>query len=120
MKNLPLHWKIIIGLIAGVFFALLSSYFGWSKFVTNWINPWGVIFIRLLKLIAVPLVLFSIISGITGLSDITSLGRLGFKTLFIYVITTIFAVSIGLSLVNVIQPGSFMEKEQRMENRGRL
>ena len=117
MKNLPLHMKIIIGLIAGVIFALLSSYMGWSSFVNNWINPWGEIFIRLLKLIAVPLVLFSIIKGVTGLSDLGSLGRLGAKTLLTYLITTVLAVTVGLTLVNVIGPGNKLPDEQRAENR---
>ena len=117
MRNLPLHWKIIIGLLAGILFAILSSYFGWSKFVISWIDPWGDIFIRLLKLIAVPLVLFSIIKGVTGLSDIGSLGRLGAKTLFIYLLTTVTAVTIGISLVNLLQPGKQIDEAQRKENR---
>ena len=66
MKKLELHWKIIIGLILGVAWAFLSSYYGWSKFTLNWIDPWGKIFINLLKLIAVPLVLFSIIKGVSA------------------------------------------------------
>ena len=69
MRNLALHWRIIIGLILGVLFALLSSYMGWSQFTLDWIAPFGKIFINLLKLIAVPLVLFSIIKGISGLND---------------------------------------------------
>ncbi|MEO1255679.1 MAG: cation:dicarboxylase symporter family transporter, partial [Bacteroidota bacterium] len=71
MKNLPLHVKIIIGLVAGVIYAFISSALGWNQFTINWIDPFGTIFIRLLKFIAVPLVLFSIISGISGLSDIS-------------------------------------------------
>jgi len=105
MKKLALHWKILIGLLLGVLWAILSSIFGWSEFTLNWIDPFGTIFINLLKLVAVPLVLFSIIKGITNLSDITRLGRLGSKTIFIYVLTTMFAVTIGLSLVNIITPG---------------
>jgi hypothetical protein len=81
MKNLALHWKIIIGLVLGVVFALVSSSLGWSEFTINWIDPFGTIFINLLKLIAVPLVLFSIIKGIAGLHDTSKLGRLGAKTL---------------------------------------
>ena len=105
MKRLALHWKILIGLLLGVLWAILSSIFEWSEFTLNWIDPFGTIFINLLKLVAVPLVLFSIIKGITNLSDITRLGRLGSKTIFIYVLTTMFAVTIGLSLVNLIKPG---------------
>jgi len=117
MKKLALHWKIIIGLVIGIIWAFASSYFGWNEFTRNWINPFGVIFIRALKFIAVPLVLFSIIAGIADLKDISKLGRVGAKTLGIYLMTTIFAVSLGLFLVNVIAPGKFVDQETRIKNR---
>lgn len=117
MRNLALHWQIIIGLVLGVLFAFLSSTLGWSQFTLDWIAPFGKIFINLLKLIAVPLVLFSIIKGISGLNDVSRLGRMGAKTLGIYLLTTITAVSIGLLLVNVIKPGTLLGEGQRMENR---
>lgn len=117
MKKLALHWKIIIGLVLGVIWAFLSSSLGWSEFTIDWINPFGVIFINALKLIAVPLVLFSIIKGITGLSDASSLGRIGAKTLGIYLVTTITAVSIGLLLVNTLKPGTSIDDKQRLEYR---
>ncbi len=117
MKKLALHWKIIIGLVLGVIWAILSSYLGLSKFTIDWINPFGTIFINLLKLIAVPLVLFSIIDGITGLSDVTKIGRLGVKTLLIYLITTITAVGVGLFIVNTGQPGKYVDEQQRIDNR---
>jgi len=117
MKNIPLHWKIIIGLILGIVWALLSSFLGWSKFTIDWINPFGVIFINLLKLIAIPLVLFSIIKGIADLKDINSLGKIGIKTLGAYLVTTVIAISVGLGIVNLAQPGNFVDKEQRILNR---
>ncbi|MFT5917239.1 MAG: Na+/H+-dicarboxylate symporter [Flammeovirgaceae bacterium] len=117
MKNLALHWKILIGLVLGIAWAFISSALGWNKFTVDWINPWGTIFINLLKMIAVPLVLFSIIKGITDLSDSTKLGRMGAKTLITYLLTTITAVSLGLLLVNVFQPGKGIEEAQRIENR---
>lgn len=117
MRKIALHWKIIIGLVLGVVWALVSSSLGWSRFTIDWISPFGTIFINLLKLIAVPLVLFSIIKGISGLSDISRLGRVGLKTLVLYITTTLIAVSVGLILVNIIQPGSFIVKEQRIINR---
>jgi Na+/H+-dicarboxylate symporter len=117
MKNLPLHWKIIIGLVLGVFWALASSWLGWGDFTENWIAPWGRIFINLLKLIAVPLVLFSIIGGIVSLGKPKDLGRLGGKTLLLYLCTTILSVTVGLVLVNVLAPGKTLEKEVRLENR---
>ncbi|MFY0651589.1 MAG: dicarboxylate/amino acid:cation symporter [Cyclobacteriaceae bacterium] len=117
MKNLPLHIKIIFGLVLGIIWALVSSFFGWNDFTINWIDPFGMIFIRLLKFIAVPLVLFSIINGISGLTDISKLGRLGAKTLGLYLVTTISAVLVGLLFVNVGKPGQFVDKEQRVKNR---
>ncbi|MEQ8469629.1 MAG: dicarboxylate/amino acid:cation symporter [Marinoscillum sp.] len=117
MKKLPLHVKIIIGLILGVIYAFISSALGWNEFTINWIDPFGTIFIRLLKFIAVPLVLFSIISGVSGLSDITKLGRMGAKTLAIYMVTTVTAVAIGLFLVNMIKPGDYIDNDQRVKNR---
>lgn len=117
MKKLPLHFKILIGLVLGVLWAFLSSALGWNEFTINWIDPFGTIFIRLLKFIAVPLVLFSIISGVAGLSDVSRLGRLGGKTLLAYIGTTVLAVTVGLTMVNVFKPGSYMEEEQRIKNR---
>lgn len=115
--KLALHWKILIGLVLGVAWALLSGYLGWSQFTLDWIDPFGTIFINLLKLIAVPLVLFSIISGVAGLGDPSSLGRLGFKTLAFYFGTTILAVTVGLSLVNIAQPGKWIDDTTREDNR---
>lgn len=117
MKSLPLHVKIIIGLILGIAYSFISSSLGWNQFTIDWIDPFGRVFIRMLKFIAVPLVLFSIISGVASLKDISTLGRIGAKTLFFYIATTIFAISIGLVLVNLIKPGSFIEESQRIKNR---
>jgi Na+/H+-dicarboxylate symporter len=117
MRKLPLHWKIIIGLILGIIYSLISSYLGWNKFTQNWIDPFGTIFIRLLKFIAVPLVLFSIISGVSGLPDPSKLGRMGLKTLIAYLITTITSVGVGLFLVNTLVPGSYINDAQRTKNR---
>ena len=117
MKKLALHWKIMIGLVLGVAWAFLSSNMGWNKFTIDWINPFGTIFINLLKLIAVPLVLFSIIKGIADLSDSTKLGRMGIKTLGLYLITTVTAVSIGLLVVNLLKPGKGVDEAQQIENR---
>lgn len=117
MKKMALHWKIIIGLILGIIWALVSSALGWNQFTIDWIDPFGTIFIRLLKFIAVPLVLFSIISGISGLTDISKLGKMGAKTLGIYLFTTVMAVGVGLFVVNTYKPGSYLEENQRVKNR---
>ncbi|MCB9194658.1 MAG: dicarboxylate/amino acid:cation symporter [Flavobacteriales bacterium] len=115
--KLALHWKIIIGLVLGLSWAIISSYQGWSEFTLNWIDPFGKIFINLLKMIAVPLVLFSIIKGVADLKDITKLGKVGLKTLGVYLITTIFAISLGLVIANVVKPGKSLTEEQLIENR---
>lgn len=116
-KAMPLHIKIIIGLVLGIIYSFISSSLGLNTFTANWIAPFGTIFIKMLKFIAVPLVLFSIIGGVSELKDMSKLGRLGAKTLTFYLITTIFAVGVGLLLVNSINPGSFIEKDQRIKNR---
>ncbi len=106
-----------MGLVAGIIWALVSGMLGWSSFTLDWIAPFGDIFLRLLKLIAVPLVLFSIISGIGGLGSPESLGRLGTKTLFAYLVTTVISVGMGLMLVNTIAPGKLVDKDSREDNR---
>jgi len=117
MKKLPIHVKILIGLVLGVIWAFISSALGWNNFTITWIDPFGTIFIRLLKFIAVPLVLFSIIGGVANLSDVSRLGRLGGKTLLAYMITTLLAIFIGLLFVNIIKPGTHIDDEQRIKNR---
>lgn len=119
MKKLELHWKIIIGLVLGMIWAMLSARFGWAQFTDHWIMPWGTIFINMLKLIAVPLVLFSIISGVAGLTDVSRLGRMGAKTLGAYLLTTISAITIGLVMVNTLKPGTRIAESTRFENRVR-
>ena len=105
MKNLALHWKIIIGLVAGLIYGSFSASAGWGSFTTDWVAPFGTIFINLLKLIAVPLVFASLVTGVASLSDTKKLSRIGGKTITIYILTTTISVAIGLLLVNSFQPG---------------
>ena len=111
--KLELHWKIIIGLILGLLFGVIAATQGWGGFVTNWISPFGKIFINLLKLIAVPLVLSSLITGVASLSDLKKLSRIGGRTISIYIATTAIAVTIGLFSVNILQPGSTVPDEMK-------
>tara|TARA_B100000003_G_C10913466_1_gene364201 strand:+ start:446 stop:1738 length:1293 start_codon:yes stop_codon:yes gene_type:complete len=106
MKNIALHWQIIIGLSLGLAYGLISTSLGWGIFTTQWIAPFGIIFINLLKLIAVPLVLSSLITGVASLSDLKKLSRIGGKTISIYIVTTAIAVTIGLVSVNILKPGN--------------
>lgn len=109
-KRLPLYFQIIIGMILGVVFGLIALKMSWQSFVLDWIKPWGSLFIRGLKLIAVPLVLFSLISGVAAIKDLSSLSKTGIKTIGVYLITTVLAVAIGLVSVNVFQPWKGIEK----------
>mgnify|MGYP001178996513 FL=1 len=113
--KLELHWKIIIGLVLGLFFGILAAANGWSGFTSNWIAPFGKIFINLLKLIAVPLVLSSLITGVASLSDLKKLSRIGGKTITIYIVTTAVSVTIGLISVNILQPGDTVPDDMKVK-----
>jgi len=116
MKKLALHWQILLGMFLGVLFALLLTNFSWGpEFVEDWIKPFGNIFINSLKLIAVPLILASLIKGISDLKDISKLSQMGTRTIVTYIITTVIAVSIGLGLVNLIKPGSAISEDTRTD-----
>ncbi|MDP7435597.1 MAG: cation:dicarboxylase symporter family transporter, partial [Flavobacteriales bacterium] len=115
--RLALHWQVLIGLALGVGYAWASIQFGWNSFTLNYIQPLGDIFINILKLIAVPLVLFSIIGGVASLGDVKKLGRLGAKTIGLYLLTTFFAVTLGLVLVNLFQPGTGASEDLKTSNR---
>ena len=116
MKKLALHWKILIGMALGVLFGLVMSYVGGgSQFVGDYIKPFGTIFINLLKLIAIPLILASLIKGVSDLKDISKLSQMGGRTILTYISTTLVAVVIGLILVNTIQPGKSISVETRKE-----
>lgn len=112
MKKLELHWQILIGMLLGLVFGFGMTYIDWGKdFVTDWISPFGTIFIKLLKLIAVPLILASLIKGISDLKDISKFRNMGLRTIGIYVATTTVAVILGLVLVNVIKPGDGISED---------
>ena len=113
--KLQLHWKIIIGLILGLLFGIMAASQGWGKFTSDWITPFGKIFINLLKLIAVPLVLSSLITGVASLSDLKKLSRIGGKTITIYIATTAIAVTIGLITVNLLEPGETVPDDMKIK-----
>ena len=108
------HWQIICALGFGVVYGVIASLSGWGSFTANWIAPFGTIFLRLLLLIAVPLVLSSLITGIASLSDLKKLSRIGGRTVFIYIGTTLIALVIGLTAVNLVQPGTTVPENLRV------
>lgn len=117
MARIPLHWQIVAGLALGVLYALMSSWFGWSAFTADWIAPWGRIFVNLLKLIAVPLVLFSIVGGIASLGSPKQLGKMGVKTLAFYLATSLLAIALGLAIAVLAKPGRVIDGQMLVENR---
>jgi len=112
---MKLHWRIIGGLLAGVLFGIIAAIAGWAQFTADWITPFGTIFISSLKLIGVPLVLGSLVTGVVSMSDIKSLSRIGARSIAIFVTTTAIAATIGLSLVNLIRPGDQVPAELQIE-----
>ncbi|MEN8186098.1 MAG: dicarboxylate/amino acid:cation symporter [Bacteroidota bacterium] len=116
MKKLALHWKILLGMFLGVLFGfLMAGIDGGKEIVQDWVKPFGTIFINSLKLIAVPLILGSLIKGVSDLKDISKLSKMGGKTILIYILTTVIAVSIGLFLVNTVKPGNSITESTRTE-----
>ena len=108
-----LHWQIIIGLILGLAYGVVAAAAGWTTFTSHWIAPFGTIFLRLLQFIAMPLVLASLVTGVASLSNLQKLSRIGGKTLAIYMTTTLLALIIGLTVVNVLKPGHSVPAEMR-------
>ncbi len=109
---MALHWKIVLGLVLGLLFGFGMTFFDFGPaFVSDWVQPFGTIFVRLLKLIAIPLILASLVKGIADLKDISKFKNMGIRTFVTYMITTVVAILIGLTLVNIIQPGFGISEE---------
>ena len=113
---MALHWKIVIGLVLGLLFGFVMTFFDFGpSFVSDWIQPFGTIFVRLLKLIAIPLILASLVKGIADLKDISKFKNMGIRTFVTYMITTLVAILIGLSLViGLLFFGSWIEGSWRL------
>jgi len=114
-KRIPLYIKILIGMVIGLLWGIVAMQLNLEEFTTKWIKPWGTIFLNLLKLIAVPLIFVSLVKGISGLSNISKLSSMGLKTLGLYIASTLCAITIGLLLVNTIQPGNTFPDEKQAE-----
>ena len=109
--KLKMHWQIMIGLGLGVAFGIVAAASGLSEFTRDWVTPFGTLFVNLLKLIAMPLVFASLVTGVASLADVSKLSRMGGRTIAIYLLTTIFSICIGLVVVNVLQPGASLPPE---------
>ena len=107
------HWRILISLGLGLAYGVVAALNGWGEVTANWIAPFGAIFLRLLLVVAVPLVLASLITGVASLSDLSKLSRIGGKTIALYLTTTLVALVIGLTLVNLIRPGDSVSETLR-------
>lgn len=112
---MPLWAKIIIGMALGLVWGMIASRTGLTEFTTDWIQPWGTIFLKLLKLIAVPLIFVSLVKGVSSLTDISKLSRIGVKTITYYILSTLIATTFGLFLVNTVKPGDTFPEEKRVE-----
>ena len=116
MKKIPLHWSILLGMILGVLVGVIFTTFeSGPQLISHWVKPFGTIFINALKLIAMPLILGSLIKGVSDLKDISRLSQMGGRTIGIYIMTTVVAVMIGLIMVNTIKPGTSISEETRQE-----
>ncbi len=114
MKKLAIHTQILIGMALGLLFGMLAIQLPWlSSFALDFIKPIGTIFIRGLKMVAVPLVLASLIIGVANIGDISKLSRMGGKTLGIFILTTIISITIGLTAVTLLKPGEKLPEETR-------
>lgn len=114
-KKYPVWLKILIGMFLGIVWGLVATRANLEGFTADWIKPWGTIFIKLLKLIAVPIIFISLVKGITSVTDITKLSRIGIKTLALYVATTAISVVLGLVVVNAFKPGDSFSEARKIE-----
>tara|TARA_B100000678_G_scaffold287194_1_gene293348 strand:- start:342 stop:1631 length:1290 start_codon:yes stop_codon:yes gene_type:complete len=112
---MPLHNKIILGLILGLILGIVSVFGGIGSIITDWVMPFGTIFVKMLKLVAVPLIFVSLVSGISNLRDTAKLSRIGGKTFGIYILTTVTAITVALILANLLEPGEYFPEEKTVE-----
>ncbi len=99
MKKIELHWQILIALILGVVLGV------WLPEYVKYVSWMGDLFMRALKMVIIPLILTSIISGIVNIGSLEKLGKIGLKTISYYIATSIFAIVTGLFMVNLLKPG---------------
>ncbi|WP_300925088.1 dicarboxylate/amino acid:cation symporter, partial [Turicimonas muris] len=96
-----LPMQMMYGLVLGVIVGTMVS----TEFATTWLQPLGQLFIRLIRMVVVPLVIATLIAGAAGLGDASKIGSIAVKTILIFAITTAVAVTIGLIVANFMDPG---------------
>jgi len=112
-KKLPIWGKIILGMVLGLIWGLIATKVGGEKFTLDWVKPFGTIFLKLLKMIAVPLIFVSLVKGISSLTDMSKLSRIGMKTMIYYLVTTLIATSFGILVGHIAQPGNTFPAEKK-------
>jgi len=115
MPKLAMHTKILVALAAGTVFGFAANKLGFAEFVMTWVRPVGTAFIKLISMVVVPLVFASLLVGTTSLKDIRSLGRIGIRTLILYVSMTAISVSIGLLYANIGRPGVGFSDDKKQQ-----
>jgi Na+/H+-dicarboxylate symporter len=113
--KIPLHWQILGGMIAGLIWGIIAVNSGYGQFTSDYLKPFGTIFVNLLKMIAIPMIITSLIVGISSLSDIKKLSRIGGKSIGIFLLTTVMAISIGVAMVNIFKPGEGIPQETKQQ-----
>lgn len=116
-KKLSLHWKILIAMVSGAAYGALLSAAGYAWLVTDYVKPVGSLFIRLISMVAVPLVLASLVVGVASMKDLKKLSRIGTKTFALYLATTAVAITIGLLIANLTGPGKGLDDSVKSQLR---
>ncbi|WML43899.1 cation:dicarboxylate symporter family transporter [Neobacillus sp. PS3-40] len=109
MKKISLAWQIFIGLVLGI---IVGAVFYGNPHVVTYLQPIGSVFLRLIKMIVVPIVISCLVVGVSGTGDMKSLGKLGGKTLLYFEIITTIAIVVGLLIANVFHPGTGVDRSQ--------
>lgn len=109
--RIPLYLQILIGMVIGIIIGFIAIATNGQAFIDDWVRPLGKLFIKALVLIAVPLVFVTLVKGVSDLKDTSALSRLGVRTVALYLVTTVFAVLVGMGSALLIRPGDIVGDE---------
>jgi len=110
--RIPVYLQILAGMFVGIIVGIIAVNLNGQQVVTDWVKPWGQVFMRLLQLIAVPLVFVSLVKGMIELGDISRVSKMGMKTILYYFFTTLVAILVGVTLAMTVKPGQFFDAGQ--------